>query len=345
LAGWLRASEPDKAATTLRALLSSTPPEKLPVAIVSQTLRTYRVHGPAARALLTTIWADALTFFLRDGVLSTEEVAYLAALAKLLGLSETELTDSRQRVGRSAYKTAIQAAFGDGQISSEEWNRLEALKTALALPDNIHAEVYGPLAKAAFTNAVNEAAADRRLSPSEVTSLAALAKALHVDITFDHHTSRQLDKFARYWRIENGDIPTLDVPITLQRNEVAYWRGTVAWHEIRRRTTRVGFSGPTISIPIVKGVRWRFASFALHRITKDELTFIDKGTLYVTNKRVIFDGALKNTTIRYSSLIGFQLFSDAVILDKATGKSPHLLLEDDPEDLAVILGAAMAMAT
>ena len=61
-------------------------------------------------------------------------------------------------------------------------------------------------------------------------------------------------------------------------------------------------------------------------------------------QRMIFDGALKNTTLRHSSVLGFQLFQDGIVVDKASGRSPHLMIEGDTETLAVILGAALAMS-
>lgn len=79
-------------------------------------------------------------------------------------------------------------------------------------------------------------------------------------------------------------------------------------------------------------------------MTRDELTHIDDGTLYITNKRVIFDGRRKNSTIRHSALLGLEMFRDGLVLEKASGKSPHLILDGDVELAAVILSSALATA-
>jgi len=94
----------------------------------------------------------------------------------------------------------------------------------------------------------------------------------------------------------------------------------------------------------MKGVRWRVGSFAPTRVTRDELALIDAGTLYITNKRVIFQGGKKNSAIRLVALIAFQPYSDGLVLEKASGRSPHLILDGDAEAAAAVLSGALARA-
>jgi hypothetical protein len=54
-------------------------------------------------------------------------------------------------------------------------------------------------------------------------------------------------------------------------------------NEIRKQTRSYRYSGPTASINIVKGLRWRFGQVSVQRITRDVMTQLDSGTLYVTN--------------------------------------------------------------
>ena len=61
-----------------------------------------------------------------------------------------------------------------------------------------------------------------------------------------------------------------------------------------------------------------------------------------TNKRILFDGAQRNSTIRWSGVIAFQPYRDGLVIEKATGRSPHLILEGDAELAAVICGAILA---
>lgn len=137
-------------------------------------------------------------------------------------------------------------------------------------------------------------------------------------------------------------LEPLDVPINLQKNEECYWFGEAGWLEYRSVTRRVSYAGPTVSIPIMKGVRYRVGSIAPSVERTSELVPIDSGTVYVTNKRVFFDGRLKNTTIAWKALAGVQLLQGAVVLEKNTGKSPHLTIAGGAPEAAALIARAMA---
>ena len=98
------------------------------------------------------------------------------------------------------------------------------------------------------------------------------------------------------------------------------------------------------SIRIMKGVRWRIGSINPIQITRDELTMIGVGMVYITSKRVIFKSDKRNTTLRLSSLIAFRPYSDGLVLEKATGRSPHLIIKGDVERAAAILAGVLAKA-
>ena len=58
----------------------------------------------------------------------------------------------------------------------------------------------------------------------------------------------------------------------------------------------------------------------------------------------MFDGAHKNSAIRYSSLLGVTPYADGIKLEKSSGRSPYLLFTGDVEMVTVILSSAMAQA-
>jgi hypothetical protein len=89
----------------------------------------------------------------------------------------------------------------------------------------------------------------------------------------------------------------------------------------------------------MKGLHWRMGSIAPSRVTREDLRRLDGGTLYITSKRILLTGAHKGYHLRYSSVLGIEVFSDAIRVEKASGRSPVLVLPD-PEVPAAILGAA-----
>lgn len=136
---------------------------------------------------------------------------------------------------------------------------------------------------------------------------------------------------------ELPEMPTVPVSFSLQANEECYWAGEATWYEFRSSTRRVNYHGLTASIPIAKGIRYRLGSIAPSVERSSELVAIDHGPLYVTNKRIYFDGQQKNTTLAWKAITEVQLFQGGIILEKNTGKSPHLMIRDGAEAAAAII--------
>jgi hypothetical protein len=344
LARLLRLGAKRDARASLEALLAQNAPEAVRVDDVSRILAEAKVTGRAARELLTDLWAAAYAAFLADDLLSDAETAYLRSLRAPLGVTDREVAEIERAIAHPKYKRAVDEVLRDGRLTPSEKKALERFAAELRLGEPAQRSIMEPAARAALSRAADQAAADERLSPDEDRTLVMLAQELGVPLEFDARRRRQLERMALFWSIENGRAPTYDVPITLQRGERCHFVSSADWYELRTKTVRVNYSGFSTSIRICKGVRYRVGTVTPQRVTRDELTHLDRGTVYFTNKRVIFDGERKNTAIRHSALIGFRSYADGVVLEKATGKSPHLILTGDAEVAAVTLGALLADA-
>ena len=82
-------------------------------------------------------------------------------------------------------------------------------------------------------------------------------------------------------------------------------------------------------------------SISPSRITSEELTVIDSGTVYVTNKRLIFMGDRKNTNIKLDKILALTPYSDGVGIEKDAGKSPIIRVPYNADILIRTLGRAM----
>lgn len=196
-----------------------------------------------------------------------------------------------------------------------------------------------------LTGALAEALDDRRYSPSEETAVRKLAADLGVRLELDSQTTEKLDRFRLLWQIENGQLPVIAAPITLQRKEVCHYICDCSWRELRTRTVRVNYSGPTARVRIMKGVYWRVGSIAPQRVTETNLVETASGTLYVTSKRVILDGAAGNKSVTWRTVFGQEVFADAIKLEKSAGKDPYLFIpSSDIEVVSAVISSAMAAA-
>jgi len=150
-------------------------------------------------------------------------------------------------------------------------------------------------------------------------------------------------KAAQEWINSVDTLPVIQPEgVALQKGELCYWAGPCSWRELRGRTQRIAYHGPSVSIPIVKGVRYRLGSISPTIVRTTELQEIDSGTLFITNKRLFFDGRAKNTTITYKAVAALKLFDGGFEVDKQTGRSPHLFVGPEPEQVAAMAVRAHA---
>ena len=344
---WQRAfrrSLPLQAGSAIEHLLAERGEGEIWPAEISRILEGYGVAGAEARRVLVTLWREALEAFLHDDALSADEIAYLAHLRRALGISEDEAIAAEQKLVHPRYSRAIQHVLADGQLEPRERESLERLGDTLQLSPTIRRELYREPAGSLLSRVIEGNLSDGRLSPEEDRAFHALAEQLGVRPEIDRASRAALERAALLWRLENEPLPALDVPISLQRGEQCHFFSSARWLEYRKQTRTVGYASHGVSFRIARGVYYRVGATRPQRITSEDLTEIDGGMLYITNKRVLFDGTRKNSTLRLSSLIGFEPYSDGLVLEKGTGRSPHLILSSDAEIAAVILARVLAEA-
>ncbi|AFD00732.1 hypothetical protein Mtc_1992 [Methanocella conradii HZ254] len=283
------------------------------------------------------IYRTYLTYCLSDKKMGEDEVAALQRLKSLFALNDNNAQNIFRSVAEATYKESLDQVLMDGHISDSEKEFLDRLQNELKLPDEFIKNIYAAKAGGLLQKRFDEAMSDARISPEEDRELEALAKNLHVVPNFDEKTRALLNKYRLLWLIDNGDIPEIPVSINLQRNEKCYFTCNVDWYETRAVRYRVNYGGPTMSVKIAPGVRWRMGSLGVRTMSNQELTRIDTGTMYLTNKRLIFMGTMKNTTIALTKILDFKPYKNGVDIRKENGKSPFIGFSDNVDVFAEIL--------
>ena len=337
-----RRSRPLHAERDLQAVLVSSRVDQVTPRVVSDILARHRVAGREAHSILVRLWSLALERFLADDALSDPEVAYLFSLRRAFDLGGDDIMKVEEELVHPRFRSAIADVMSDQRVTEEERAALTRLGRGLRISPWVQTEAFRSSASELLTRLMDANLADRRLSPDEQENFAIVARQLGINASFDEATESLLNRCALLWRIENGDIPIVDVPIQLQRGEVCHFVTPASWHEFRKSTRTVGYYSQGVSLRIARGVYYRVGASRPQRVTTEGLTEIDAGTLYLTSKRVLFDGATKNSSIRLSNLIGYEVYSDGLKLEKGSGRSPYLLFEGDAELAAVILGRLLA---
>jgi hypothetical protein len=332
----------DLAHGALQHLLSQRDPAHISQADISALLIEYDVSGPAARDVLIQMWRRVLGAFLSDDAFSDREIAYLDALRDAFALTDEEVRESERQVVHPRYSVALHDALADTRLSDEERAVLARLAQHLRLPEAVQQELYARSTRSVIEGLLGRSTADRRLSPDELEQLASVARHLGVTRDFDGATEAMLDRYALFWRIENGDMPVVMLDhIPLDADETCHVAVAAQRHEPRASGDGAEVEGVG-SVRIARGVYYRIGSASAERMNRASFDRTDTGRFIVTNKRVLFDGQQGSTTLGLRDISSYQVYADGIVLERRIGHGPWFTLEGDVELTAVILGAALA---
>ena len=81
-----------------------------------------------------------------------------------------------------------------------------------------------------------------------------------------------------------------------------------------------------------------------HRVTSEQLRPLDAGILFITSKRLLFNGTKKSTSIPLRRVIHFTLYSDAIQIEKDSGRDEFFKGDGDVELMGLILEAVLRTA-
>jgi hypothetical protein len=102
-----------------------------------------------------------------------------------------------------------------------------------------------------------------------------------------------------------------------------------------KSTGRYSTGGMSVSIPIVKGVRWRIGSGKVRGEKTMQVT--GRGRLIVTDKAIVFESPEKNERITWGQIAGIEFFSDGYQVAKRSGPPRTFSIKaPDPKFAAVL---------
>ena len=115
-------------------------------------------------------------------------------------------------------------------------------------------------------------------------------------------------------QLQQGILPqtNLRAPMLLGKGEVVLWcyDGVTMWQEKVKKEYVGGHSGFTFKI--VKGVNYRTGSFKGHPVEHSFMDNAGTGSLYITNKHIIFHSSERSTKTPYKKIIGLNPYQDGM---------------------------------
>lgn len=240
----------------------------------------------------------------------------------LLNIDDKRFIEAYNHVAESKTQKLLLDMVEDKEITDEEEKILDEWKIKLNISDDQVAEIFKPIGQQIVAKYINDITADERISPEEEANLTKLITGLKSTLEIDERSRSMLDRMKLMWKIENENLDPIATEIMLSKNEFCYFINNTDLFETRKITKRVSYGGPTVRVKIVKGVYYRAGNLGVKAQSEEELTFIDTGKLYITNKRLLFVGSKQNKPVQLNNIIDYKVYENGLEVSKDSGKSP-----------------------
>ncbi|MEQ9437526.1 MAG: hypothetical protein RIG62_00715 [Cyclobacteriaceae bacterium] len=284
---------------------------------------------------LRELYKTYLRYCFDDNHLDEDEIQRLKHLKRLLGLSEQDVEMAHHRVCQEIYERELNAALEDHRLDAKERRFLRDLQTQLQLPPQVADRLYQHKAQTIILQFIKGAIADERLSPEEESELQTLINHLQVTPRLDEATQKQLAKYRLLWQVENGEVPTIFVPIKLQREEKCYFLANAICYDDPSNPKQKPLGKP-LHAQLQEGTYWKPSAEQVPPDVKEKSP--TTGKLYLTSERLIYRAEDQEKSIRLSNIIAFQAYSDGLCVYKDKGRNVILAMKEQADVLAILLG-------
>ena len=146
--------------------------------------------------------------------------------------------------------------------------------------------------------------------------------------------------------IQRGVVPRTNVvaPIILGKKESILWAyNDVNLYQEKIQREWVGRSGG-FSFRIMKGVYYRTGGMKGHPVEHSSMELQGTGTLYITNKNLIFHSSSKGVKIPFNKMVGINPYSDGIEVLKDGANAKRLALQGfDPWFLMNLLSQVSSL--
>ena len=115
--------------------------------------------------------------------------------------------------------------------------------------------------------------------------------------------------------------------ILLGKDEVVLWcyDGVTMWQEKVKREMVGSHSG--FSFRVAKGVTYRTGGFKGHPVEHSYMDNAGTGSLYITNKHIIFHSSMRSVKIPYKKIIGLNPYQDGMGVQQDGANAKRLVFQ------------------
>lgn len=242
------------------------------------------------------------------------------------------------RAGREKFVSLVNTALQSDGNSASDVSKLSAEVDKISVESFISEKERHKLLVDAWTGTVEHYIDHEGIDAPAQTRLKNFIGAFSL-------SQEELDHNGDYFRftkaiilreLANGELPAVHcsvdggVSFNLQKGEKLIWVFNGAEY-LEDRTYRSYVGGSSgMSVRVAKGLYFRTSAFSGHPITRTQRTVVDKGTVAITSKSIIFAGGSKGFRVPYHKIVSFQHFNDGIgwVRDTASAKLQILVTGD-----------------
>jgi hypothetical protein len=249
---------------------------------------------------LQEFYAVYWNYYLKQTSVNDNIVRELAHLVRLFNLSEEIITVLQTKIGKVWFEAAAKASLVKRQLTLEDEYGLEQFRLKLKLDQQTADGILGAAKLDTFEQYTRQVISKKRCTPDEEAEVLNIINSLKIPESKTRPAVDEIKKFKYYWELENLPLKVIPNDPSLQKSEICYFKsGQVQWHEIRG-------SG-----------------------SYKQYELINQGTLFLTNKRLVFAGNAKNSVITYDKISRISVDAKGATVFKDKGKDPVLTFSGD----------------
>jgi hypothetical protein len=206
----------------------------------------------------------------------------------------------------AAYRHMVATVVDDGHVDEEELARLDAAARTLG----IRAEAVAEARRDGFLTVFRDAVSDGELTDEERVSLDQIREALCIPEAAVSSELALVGELAESQAVLRDSLPTVSTKVKLRKGEMCHFSTRAT--ECKRRVAKSY---------VVGGERIREYEFKAAR----------SGTLFITNKRVLFV-AEGTTTVKHEAILDTKVAAEErlLVITKDGRKSPYYFETEKP---------------
>jgi hypothetical protein len=230
-------------------------------------------------------------------------------LANLLKIDEQTISMLHTKLGEIWYKPAVAKVAERKAITKEDKYELELLRQKFKLREDVADNILDNAKHKVLDKSVDVIIKKNRCSPNDETAINSLLTSLEISTVKRSEINNKIEPLKNYWNLENLPLKEVTPRIALQKSESCFLQiDKVKWYETRN-----------------------------DRYGNKNYELVNQGSVYLTNKRLVFDGSSKTSVIPYDRIRNIGMQQKGMTIYKDKGKDPVLDLSGYSNEFEIIL--------